>query len=123
MWSILAAPLIAGNDIRSMTDSIKEILMNKEVVAVDQDKKGAQGTRVRKDGELEVWKKPLAQGVAVGLFNRSADTQKITVKWSEVGITKKGPKVRDLWAHKDLTAASDFTAEVPSHGVVMLRVQ
>src|SRR5947207_2215449 len=100
LWSILAAPLIAGNDIRSMSDSIKEILMNKEVVAVDQDKKGVQGTRVRKDGELEVWKKPLAQGVAVGLFNRSSDTQKITGKWSEVGITKKSPKVRDLWAHK-----------------------
>jgi alpha-galactosidase len=122
LWSILAAPLIAGNDIRSMSDSIKEILMNKEVVAVDQDKKGVQGARVRQDGELEVWKRPLEQGVAVGLFNRSGDTQKITVKWSEVGITKKSPKVRDLWAHKDLTAASEFTAEVPSHGVVMLKV-
>ena len=123
LWSILAAPLLAGNDIRTMTDATKAILLNKEVIAVDQDKKGIQGTRVRKDGDLEVWKKPLAQGVAVGLFNRGAETAKMTVKWSEVGITKGNPKVRDLWEHKDLTAAKEYTVDVPSHGVVMLRVQ
>jgi alpha-galactosidase len=123
LWSILAAPLLAGNDIRTMTDATKEILMNKEVIAVDQDKKGVQGTRVRKDGDLEVWSKQLDQGVAVGLFNRGAEPAKISVKWTEVGIKKNNPKVRDLWAHKDLTAATEYTAEVPSHGVVMLRVQ
>jgi alpha-galactosidase len=139
LWSLLAAPLLAGNDIRSMTDPIKEILMNKEVIAIDQDKAGVQGIAVRKDGECtlaagrggqmnkipcqEVWKKKLADGVAVGLFNRSGDTARITVKWSEVGINKKNPKIRDLWAHKDLPAAEEFTTDVPSHGVVMLRVQ
>jgi alpha-galactosidase len=123
LWSILAAPLLAGNDIRSMTDATKAILMNKEVISVDQDKKGIQGTRVRKDGDLEVWQKPLTQGVAVGLFNRGAETAKMTVKWSEVGITKSNPKVRDLWEHKDLTAAKEYTVDVPSHGVVMLKVQ
>ena len=105
-----------------MTSSIKEILTNKEVIAVDQDKEGMQGMRVRKDGDLEVWKRPLAQGVAVGLFNRGADTAKIDVKWSEVGITKKNPKVRDLWAHQDVPAADSFSVDVPSHGVVMLKV-
>src|SRR5215831_2046609 len=109
LWSMLAAPLIAGNDIRSMTDATKEILMNKEVIAVDQDKEGVQGSRVRKDGDLEVWKKPLAQGVAVGLFNRGAETAKMTVKWNEVGVAKKNPKVRDLWAHKEVTAPAEFT--------------
>jgi alpha-galactosidase len=123
LWSILAAPLLAGHDVRTMSDSIKEILLNREVLAIDQDKKGVQGTRVRQDGELEVWKKPLADGVAVGLFNRSADTAKIAVKWSEVGMTKAKPKVRDLWAHKDLTAADGYNVEVPSHGVVLLKVQ
>src|SRR6185369_5710328 len=112
LWSMLAAPLLAGNDIRSMTDATKEILMNKEVIAVDQDKAGHQGTRIRKDGDLEVWKKPLAQGVAVALFNRGAGPAKITVKWSEVGVTKKSPKIRDLWEHKDVFAVSDFTAGV-----------
>jgi alpha-galactosidase len=123
LWSILAAPLLAGHDVRTMSDSIKEILLNKEVIAVDQDKKGIQGTRVRKDGDLEVWKKPLEKGVAVGLFNRGADTARITVKWNEAGVNKANPKVRDLWAHKDLTAANEYTADVRSHGVVMLRVE
>ena len=100
LWSMLAAPLLAGHDVRTMSDSIKEILLNKEVIAVDQDKAGQQGVRVRQDGEMEVWKKPLANGVAVALFNRSKDAAKMSVKWSEVGMAKKSPKIRDLWAHK-----------------------
>jgi alpha-galactosidase len=138
LWSMLAAPLLAGNDIRSMTDSIKEILMNKEVVAIDQDKAGVQGVAVRKDGDCtltgrggqqtkipcqEVWKKQLANGVAVGLFNRGGDAAKMTVKWSEVGVTKKNPKVRDLWAHQDVTAPTEMSVDVPSHGVVMVTVK
>jgi alpha-galactosidase len=122
LWSMLAAPLLAGHDVRTMSDSIKEILLNKEVIAIDQDKAGHQGVRVRQDGELEVWKKPLAQGVAVALFNRSKDAAKMTVKWSEVGVTKKSPKVRDLWGHKDIKAPGEYAVEVPSHGVVMLKV-
>ncbi|MBZ5620178.1 MAG: glycoside hydrolase family 27 protein [Acidobacteriia bacterium] len=124
LWSILAAPLLAGNDLRSMTDATKEILLNKEVIAVDQDKAGVQGVRVRKDAELEVWKKPLEHGgVAVGLFNRGKDTAQIGVKWSEVGVTRKNVKVRDLWAHKDLEGGDGFSGQVPSHGVVMLLVK
>jgi alpha-galactosidase len=138
LWTLLAAPLLAGNDIRDMADSIKGILMNKEVIAVDQDKAGIQGAAVRKDGDCaiagrggqqtkipcqEVWKKPLAQGVAVGLFNRSGDTAKMTVKWSEVGVTGKNPKVRDLWAHKDVDAPAELAVDVPSHGVVLVTVK
>jgi alpha-galactosidase len=123
LWAILAAPLIAGHDVRVMTPEAKEILTNKEVLDIDQDKKGVQGTRVRKDGDLEVWRKPLSDGVAVGLFNRGAAPAKITVKWSEVGIDKKSPAIRDLWAHKDVTSPDEFTAEVPSHGTVMLKIR
>ena len=129
LWSMLAAPLIAGNDIRTMPDYIHDILTNKEVIAVDQDPAGIQGTRVNKIGPagytLEVWKKPLANGaVAVGLFNRSLDTARITVKWSDVGISKENPKVRDLWAHRDLqNTGTEYAVNVPSHGVVMLRVE
>ena len=138
LWALLAAPLLAGNDIRNMTDATKEILMNKEVIAIDQDREGVQGVAVRKEGECtlapqnrpvtriacrEVWKKQLANGVAVGLFNRGEEPAKMSVKWSEVGVNKKNPKVRDLWAHKDVEAASEFSAEVPAHGVVMLTVR
>jgi alpha-galactosidase len=123
LWSILAAPLLAGHDVRSMTDATKEILTNREVIAIDQDKLGAQGYRIRQDGELEVWKKPLADGMALGLFNRSAAPARMTVKWSEAGISANNPKVRDLWAHQDVEAPGQFTAEVPAHGVVLLRVR
>jgi alpha-galactosidase len=122
LWSMLAAPLLAGHDVRTMSDAIKEILLNREVIAIDQDKAGHQGFRVRQDGELEVWKKPLAEGVAVALFNRGKDPAKMTVKWSEVGVTGPSPKVRDLWAHKDIEAPVEYTAEIASHGVVMLKV-
>jgi alpha-galactosidase len=123
LWCILSAPLLAGNDIRSMSPSIASILMNKEAIAVDQDRLGRQGVRVAKDGDLEVWSKPLAGGeYAVGLFNRGADTAKVTARWSDIGI-QGSHAVRDLWKHQDLGSAADaFTAEVPSHGVVMIKV-
>jgi alpha-galactosidase len=123
LWCILASPLLAGNDIRDMKQNIKDILMNKEVIAVNQDKLGKQGVRVAKEGTLEVWSKPLADGgYAVGLFNRGAATAKVTAKWSDVGA-KGSHAVRDLWAHKDLGKMADtFSAEVPSHGVVMIRI-
>jgi len=128
LWSMLASPLLAGHDVRTMPDYIADILLNKEVIAIDQDPAGIQGARVSRIGPegytLEVWKKPLAKGVAVGLFNRSLDTARMTVKWADVGITAENPKVRDLWMHRDITnAATEYSVNVPSHGVVMLRVE
>ena len=125
---MLAAPLLAGNDVRTMTPRSSDILTQREVIAIDQDPAGAQGTRVRKEGpegqSLEVWKKPLAKGVAVGLFNRGPENAQMTVKWSEVGVSSANPKVRDLWTHRDVpNAATQYTVNVPSHGVVMLRVE
>lgn len=124
LWSILAAPLLAGNDIRDMKPNIAEILMNKEVIAVDQDKLGKQGARVAKDGDKEVWSKPLADGSqAVGLFNRGADSANITAKWSDLGI-QGSHAVRDLWKHANLgKKTGEFTAMVPSHGVVMVKIK
>ncbi len=121
LWAILAAPLLAGNDLRSMSDATKEILLNKEVIAVNQDKLGHQGSRVKQDGDLEVWKRPLEKGFAIGLFNRGAAPAKMTAAWSELGI-KKNPNVRDLWSHSDLKAPNEYSVEVPSHGVVLLHV-
>jgi alpha-galactosidase len=123
LWCILASPLLAGNDIRNMPKNTADILMNKEVIAVDQDKLGKQGVRVAKDGDLEVWSKPLADGGhAVGLFNRGENAAKVTAKWSDIGV-KGAHKVRDLWAHKELGSTKDeFSAEVPTHGVVMIKI-
>jgi alpha-galactosidase len=123
LWCIQSAALLAGNDIREMKPDIAAILMNKEVIAVDQDKLGKQGVRVAKEGTTEVWAKPLEGGAhAVALFNRGEDTAKVTAKWSDVGI-RGSHAVRDLWSHKDLGKMSgEFSADVPSHGVVMIRV-
>lgn len=123
LWSLLAAPLLAGNDLRSVTPEILDILMNKEVIAVDQDALGKQAKRVAKDGELEVWARPLSDGAyAVGLFNRGESSAKVTARWADIGVTGKA-RVRDLWAHADRGEnADEFSADVPSHGVVMIKV-
>ena len=126
LWAILAAPLMAGNDLRSMTPEVKEILTNREVIAVDQDPLGAQGRRVKRDGDREVWSKQLADGGrAVVLFNRGAKTEQISVTWTEIGYPSHlSASVRDLWAAKDLGKLTDkFSAEVPSHGVVMVTIK
>ncbi|HEY7838225.1 MAG TPA: glycoside hydrolase family 27 protein [Terriglobales bacterium] len=123
LWSILAAPLLAGNDLSQMTPADLAILTNREVIAVDQDKLGKQGARVSQNGDLEVWTKPLAGGaLAVGLFNRGPQAASMTVQWSGLGL-KSNPKVRDLWAHRNVHAPGSYTVQVPSHGVVMLRAE
>src|SRR5713226_3315898 len=90
LWAMLAAPLLAGNDLRSMSPEILTILTNREVLAVNQDKDGKQGRRVWKSGDQEIWTRPLSGGAqAVALFNRAADPAKITVHWADLGVVKK----------------------------------
>ncbi len=123
LWSLLAAPLLAGNDLRGIPPNISEILLNKEVIAIDQDGLGKQAARVSKEGDLEVWARPLSDGShAVGLFNRGASGAKITVRLKALGVS--GPcQARDLWAHADRGPVSDeLSSEVPSHGVVLLKL-
>jgi alpha-galactosidase len=124
LWVLLAAPLLAGNDLSKMNSETLEILTNKEVIAVDQDSKGIQGRRVEQEGPLEVWAKPLADGaVAVGLFNRGESKNPVTVEFKDVGL-KESAKVRDLWSHKDLGSVSTrYTIEVPRHGAVLIKLQ
>jgi alpha-galactosidase len=123
LWAMLAAPLIAGNDLDAMTPAALSILTNREVIAVDQDKLGRQGFRVSAQGDWEIWKRPLAGGaMAVALFNRGAQPASMTADWQALGV-RANPKVRDLWAHRDVTAPGHFTVTVPAHGVVMLRAR
>jgi len=126
LWALMAAPLMAGNDLRSMTPEIRDILTNKEVIAIDQDSLGRQGRRVAKDGDLEVWAKQLKNGDrAVILLNRSSSAQQITANWEQLGYPEHlSASVRDLWAHKDLgKSTGKFSAQVESHGVVMVTVR
>ncbi len=123
LWALLAAPLLAGNDLRNMSPETKELLTNPEVLAVDQDPKGVQGRRIWGEGPLEIWVKALADSnQAVGLFNRSESAIKMTFDLSVVGVPPSA-KLRDLLDHKDLgTMQNSFAAEVPMHGVVLVKV-
>ena len=127
LWAILAAPLIAGNDLRSMSATTTATLTNGEVIAVDQDPLGVQGRRVATPGtNLEVWSKTLSgtNARAVALLNRGSSAAAVTVQWSQLGLSNTSATVRDLWSHTDLGSfTSSYTANaVPSHGVVMLKV-
>ena len=126
LWALLAAPLIAGNDLRNMRPEIHDILTNKEVIAVNQDALGREGERVAKNGDLEVWAKQLKDGSrAVILLNRGATEQQISANWEDVGYPSAvNAAVRDLWQHKDLGKfTGKFSATVASHGVVMVIVK
>jgi alpha-galactosidase len=124
-WALLAAPLMAGNDLRAMSAETRDILTNREVIAVDQDPLGMQGRKVRDDGALEVWMKPLAGGArAVILFNRGTEAADVGVGWEEIGLAPRASAaVRDLWKKADLGPATGrFTAKVGAHDVVMVRI-
>jgi alpha-galactosidase len=123
LWAMMAAPLIAGNDLAAMSEETKSILMNKEVIAVDQDALGVQASRMAKNGESEVWVRPLkGGGRAIVLLNRSTTPRQISVTWEQLRYpdTLKA-NIRDLWSHQDLPPAQGtFTATVPGHGIVMV---
>lgn len=126
LWAMMAAPLMAGNDIANMDEATRSILLNREVIAVDQDKLGQQGRRVAKQGDSEVWMKPLAGGaVALLLFNRADTPATIRATADQIGWTSSArAKLRDLWAHRDLPRwKGSFEATVPPHGVAMVRLE
>jgi alpha-galactosidase len=125
MWAIMAAPLFLGNDVFNMPPYAKAILMNKEVIAVDQDPLGVQGDVVKesKNGKLQVWTKDLKDGSrAVALLNRDDAPRAITVEWRDLGISGKC-FVRNLWEHVDEgTFAHRYRTRVPAHGTVLLKI-
>ena len=125
LWAMMASPLMAGNDIAHMDDATKLILLNKEVIAIDQDRLGIQGHRMAKDGAKEVWVKPLTGGGrAVLLFNRGETPVTIRATAEQLGWPAGiRAKVRNLWGHKDVGRwAGSIEATVEPHGVAMFRV-
>jgi alpha-galactosidase len=125
LWCIVAAPLIAGNDLIDMSPEIKWILTSKELIAVDQDPLGKQGVRLSAKGGGEVWAKQLADGSrAVALFNRGSAPTEILVHWEDLGYPGHlRATVRDLWAEKKLGRFKHkFSTQVMSHGVVVVKI-
>jgi alpha-galactosidase len=124
LWCLLAAPLIFSGDVTRMDDFTLSLLTNDEVLDVDQDPLGKPGRRVAIDEDREVWVKDLEDGSkAVGLFNRGEAEAEVIARWPELSLTGK-QIVRDLWRQKDLgTCEREFTAQVPRHGVVLVRLR
>lgn len=123
LWTIQAAPLLIGADIAQFDRFTTDLMTNHEVLEVNQDVLGRGGSRVRQDHRLEVWVKPLADGTkAVALFNRGLQRASVTASWADLGVTG-AQAVRDLWKQRDLgTFSSQFTATVPAHGAVLVKV-
>jgi alpha-galactosidase len=129
LWAMLAAPLLAGNDLRTMSLETLAILTNKEVIKVDQDPLGKQATRALVSSDSanvrqEIWTRPLANGAyAVAAFNRGPASAEVEIDFAALKIDTRGVPVRDLWAHRRVKVRDNrYTVTIPSHGVVMLRV-
>lgn len=135
MWSMLAAPLLAGNDLRIMSAETREILTNREVIAVDQDPLGIQGFKYRDEGDLEIWFKPLVEGAwAVCVLNRGDGPRRVELDWSaepavddlsgrQALFRARLYRVRDLWDQRDLgSTRKPLAAEVSGHDVLMMRL-
>ncbi|MBL7970172.1 MAG: alpha-galactosidase, partial [Prolixibacteraceae bacterium] len=124
MWAMFSAPMIAGNDLRNMKKEVRDILTNREVIALGQDSLGYQGRIIVETDSIQIWVKRLHQPTtgAVALLNQSAKTARVEFKFSDLGLLKP-VSVRDLWKQKDMGRfRKSFTTEVPGHGVVLLKL-
>ena len=123
LWARMAAPLMAGNDLRTMSPEISALLRNPRLIAVNQDRLGIGGRRVRDDGNTEVFAKPLSDGsVAVGLFNRGSGTTTISTTATQIGLSGGSFTLTDLWTGATSGSSGQISAGVPAHGVAVFRV-
>ena len=126
LWSLLSAPLIAGNDLRDMTDETRSILMNPEVIAIDQDPAAKPVQVLSQQGSVEILWRALQDGaVVVGMFNRGGDAIEAGFSRSSLNLSTSGDRIqaRDLWKHHPVPVTGDkYVATIPPHGVVLLLV-
>lgn len=122
-WCLLAAPLMAGNDLREMDDSIKGILLNKDAIAINQDVAGIQGSKVYDEGDFEIWKKELDNGdIAVIYFNRNQRSFNYPTLWEEIGVTNN-MTVYDIWKHENIGEVNQLkNLEIEGHSVKFFRL-
>ena len=126
LWALMAAPLIAGNDVANMSAATRAILLNHDVIGVNQDTRGEQGHRVMQEGSKEIWVKQMADGGrTLLLWNRGETPTRIAADWTTLGLPATLKlQGRDLWTHKEIgRIAGRYEAEVASHGVVMVRLK
>jgi alpha-galactosidase len=125
MWAMLAAPLLAGNDLTKMTPAIKAILTNRDVIAIDQDPLGHQARRIYADGEVEVWARPLSGGaMAVAVLNAGSDrysTHPFHLNLEKLGL-HGDRQAKNLWTGQDLTLTNNMPLEIASHDILLVRI-
>lgn len=124
LWAIMAAPLLIGTDLRKIKPDALEILLNKEVIAVDQDPLGVQGKRIREKGGIHVIVKPLKDGSrAIALFNETDVEHDVAIGAEEMGLkTSPSYLVRDLWQHSQVQGDGSIKARLPAHATAMYRI-
>ena len=122
MWSIMAAPIMISSDIRKMSNETKELYLNKDMIAINQDSLGVQGHRISDKNGKQVWTKPLKNGdIAVALLNNNGSTQTVECNFADIGVEGE-VEVRDAWKKKDLGPVSHVSIELPAHGSALLRL-
>ena len=122
MWSIMAAPIMISSDVRNMSDETKELYLNKDMIAINQDSLGVQGHRISDKNGKQVWTKPLKNGdIAVALLNNNGSTQTVECDFKDIGVEGE-VEVRDAWKKKDLGPVSHVSIELPAHGSALLRL-
>jgi alpha-galactosidase len=125
-WAMLAAPLLAGNDLPNMKPEVKAILTNKDVIAIDQDTLGKQGARAYSDGEVEVWTRDLAGGaVVVAVINVGSDrysTHPFHLDMRKLGLADQPQTGKDLWKGSEVTLTQNMPIELPSHDILLVRL-
>ena len=123
LWCLLSSPLLIGCDMSQMSELTVSLLSNDDILDINQDPLGKPAGRVNMTGDLEVWARPLFDGAkAVGLVNAGDEDAKVTVKWSDIGVSGKQP-VRDLWLRKDVGSfESAYSVMVPAHGCVVVKI-
>ncbi|WP_442929865.1 cellulose binding domain-containing protein [Micromonospora sp. WMMC241] len=123
LWAVMASPLIAGNDLRSMNAATQTILKNANLIAISQDPLARQAAQVSFDGTRRVLAKPLANGdVAVALFNQGSATTTVSTTAAAVGKSGSSFTLRDAWTDATSTSTGAISASVPAHGTVVYRV-
>jgi alpha-galactosidase len=125
MWAMLAAPLLAGNDLPNMKPEIKDILTNKDVIAIDQDKLGKQASRIYSEGEVDVWERDLSGGAkAIAILNAGSDrysTHPFHLNLSKLGLNGKQTG-KDLWSGKAIELTDGMPVELASHDILLVRI-
>lgn len=125
MWSMLAAPLLAGNDLPNMKPEVKAILTNHDVIALDQDPLGEEATRVYSEGEVDVWMRHLAGGaMAIAVVNAGSDRTPLHpfhLDLKKLGL-KGAQKGKDLWSGKDVELSDQMPIEIRSHDILLVRI-